>query len=141
MPPVFRLPLAELSSPGVESRAVEQIVPVPQADSIGGIADAGVHAGLEGRRPIAGIYRHLKFRVDYSGHGDPNVITAPFAIPVIADREVLVGRPANVQLPAALNAPGGVTYSLSPALPSGLTFNSLTRTITGTPVATAELTE
>ncbi len=105
------------------------------------INEVGQFVRVEGTVPREGIYRQLKFRVDYSGHGEPNAITAPFAIPVITGREAFVDRPANVQLPAALNAPGAVTYSLSPALPEGLTFNPSPRTITGTPVATAELTE
>ena len=71
---------------------------------------------VEGRRPRVGISKHLRFRVNYSGHGEPNAITAPFAIPVITGRDVFTGRAVNVQLPAALNGPGDVTYSLSPAL-------------------------
>ena len=96
---------------------------------------------VEGRRPRVGISKHLRFRVNYSGHGEPNAITAPFALPVITGRDVFTGRAVNVQLPAALNESGDVTYSLSPALPSGLTFNASTRTITGTPAATADLSE
>ena len=96
---------------------------------------------VEGSRPRVGISKHLRFRVDYSGHGEPNAITAPFAVPVITEREVFSGRAANVQLPAALNGSGDITYSLSPALPSGLTFNASTRTITGTPAATADPSE
>ena len=96
---------------------------------------------MEGSRPRVGISKHLRFRVDYSGHGEPNAITAPFAVPVITEREVFSGRAANVQLPAALNGSGDITYSLSPALPSGLTFNASTRTITGTPAATADPSE
>ncbi len=40
---------------------------------------------------------------------------------------------APLQLPAAADGAGTVTYSISPALPAGLTFNSATRQITGTP--------
>ena len=64
---------------------------------------------VEGRIPRSGVYRHLKFRVDYSGHGESNAITAPFALPVISAREAFIRRIVNVQLPAALNASGAVT--------------------------------
>ena len=38
-----------------------------------------------------------------------------------------------LQLPAATDGNGPLTYSLSPGLPAGLTFNASTRQITGTP--------
>ena len=48
---------------------------------------------------------------------------------------------ATLTLPAATNDDGTLTYSLSPALPDGLTFDADARTITGTPsVVMAETT-
>ena len=41
----------------------------------------------------------------------------------------------NVTLPAATGGNGTVSYSLSPALPSGLSFNTTTRVLSGTPTA------
>ena len=41
-------------------------------------------------------------------------------------------------LPAASGGDGTLTYALSPALPSGLSFDAATRTLSGTPTATAE---
>ena len=40
-------------------------------------------------------------------------------------------------LPAASGGDGTLTYALSPALPSGLSFDAATRTLSGTPTATA----
>ena len=40
-----------------------------------------------------------------------------------------------LELPSATGGDGALTYSLSPALPAGLTFNASTRTITGTPTS------
>ena len=43
----------------------------------------------------------------------------------------------TVTLPAATGGSGTITYSLSPALPAGLSFDASARTISGTPTATA----
>ena len=43
---------------------------------------------------------------------------------------------APEELPAATGGVGAVTYTLSPALPAGLTFDAASRTIGGTPTAT-----
>ena len=54
-------------------------------------------------------------------------------------REFIVGqRVEDVVLPAASGGTAPLTYSLSPALPAGLTFDAATRTIAGTPSAAAE---
>ena len=45
-------------------------------------------------------------------------------------------RKADDVLPAVTGGTAPITYSLSPALPSGLSFNAATRTISGTPTAT-----
>ena len=54
-------------------------------------------------------------------------------------REFIVGqRVEDLVLPAASGGTAPLTYSLSPALPAGLTFDAATRTIAGTPGAAAE---
>ena len=53
-------------------------------------------------------------------------------------REFVVGqRVEGLVLPEALGGTNPLTYSLSPALPAGLTFDAATRTIVGTPQAAA----
>ncbi len=44
----------------------------------------------------------------------------------------------TLTLPAASGAAGAITYSLSPGLPDGLSFDAAARTITGTPTETAD---
>ena len=102
---------------------------------------SGQFARIEGRLTLGDIHYHSKFRVDYSGHNEANDIDAPFAIPFISARDTYTDRVANVQLPAALNAPGPVTYSISPALPNGLALDPATQRITGTPTATVDYAE
>ena len=46
----------------------------------------------------------------------------------------------TLQLPAATGGVGALTYSLSPAPPSGLTFDAATRQLTGTPTAAQKAT-
>ena len=54
-------------------------------------------------------------------------------------REFVVGqRVESLALPAASGGTAPLTYSLSPALPAGLTFDVATRTIAGTPRAASE---
>ena len=54
-------------------------------------------------------------------------------------REFIVGqRVEDIVLPEASGGTAPLTYSLSPALPAGLTFDAATRTIAGTPRAAAE---
>ena len=54
-------------------------------------------------------------------------------------REFIVGqRVEGFVLPEASGGTAPLTYSLSPALPAGLTFDAVTRTIAGTPRAAAE---
>ena len=53
--------------------------------------------------------------------------------------EFVVGqRVEDLVLPAASGGTAPLTYSLSPALPAGLTFDAVTRTIAGTPRVAAE---
>ena len=54
-------------------------------------------------------------------------------------REFVVGqRVEGLTLPAGTGGTAPLTYSLSPALPAGLTFDAATRTIAGTPRAASE---
>ena len=54
-------------------------------------------------------------------------------------RDFIVGqRVEDLVLPAASGGTAPLTYSLSPALPAGLTFDAATRTIAGTPRAASE---
>ena len=47
------------------------------------------------------------------------------------------GTPVTLNLPAATGGDAPLTYSLTPALPAGLTFNASARTISGTPASSA----
>ena len=59
--------------------------------------------------------------------------TAPaFAVPSIPDRFFFLNEVVALTLPAATNGNGASTYTLTPTLPAGLTFNATARTITGT---------
>ena len=54
-------------------------------------------------------------------------------------REFVVGQPVEgLTLPEGAGGTAPLTYSLSPALPAGLTFDAVTRTIAGTPRAASE---
>ena len=67
------------------------------------------------------------------------VVTAPaisFASN-IANQALVVGTAVNLTLPTATGGVGSFTYSLTPALPSGLTFTAATRALAGNPTATA----
>ena len=56
----------------------------------------------------------------------------PGPSPVVANQMYLAGKPVSVQLPAA-SGDGAWTYTLTPTLTNGLTFNPTSRTIAGTP--------
>ena len=54
-------------------------------------------------------------------------------------REFVIGqRVEGLTLPEGTGGTAPLTYSLSPALPAGLTFDAVTRTIAGTPTAASE---
>ena len=60
----------------------------------------------------------------------------------IADQTYIQNEPiADLTLPTATGGDGALTYSLSPALPRGLTFDATQRTITGTPEVMQTATE
>ena len=52
-----------------------------------------------------------------------------------------VGEAVNVTLPSASGGNPPLTYSVTPALPAGLTFNATSRTISGTPTLLKPRTE
>ncbi len=59
----------------------------------------------------------------------------------VADQVWVTGKAiTDLILPAATGGNGAVTYSLTPALPAGLSFTAATRTISGTPTATVAKT-
>ncbi len=55
----------------------------------------------------------------------------------VADQDWLTGVALSLVLPAATGGNGALSYSLTPALPAGLTFDADTRAISGTPASTA----
>ena len=61
----------------------------------------------------------------------------------ISDQTYVVGEAIEAELPAVPEGLGTppFTYSLSPALPAGLTFDSATRTLSGTPTAASAATD
>ena len=80
--------------------------------------------------------RSLDFTITVEDESQPD-------IPDIANQVYYQGQSLGsngVVLPAANGGNGMVTYSLTPALPNGLSFNAATRTITGIPSALASAT-
>ena len=72
-----------------------------------------------------------------------NLVRAALAFGVVPplDRVFTVNREiTNLVLPAATGGAGAVTYTLTPELPAGLAFTAATRTLSGTPTATAATT-
>ncbi len=65
----------------------------------------------------------------------------PLALNGVPDQLYTVGTPVNLVLPAATGASGELTYTLTGALPAGLTFDAVSRTLSGTPSTAAEVTE
>ena len=59
--------------------------------------------------------------------------TLSFGSETIDNQAWVVGTAASVTLPEATGGNGTITYSLSPALPSGKTFTASTRVLDGTP--------
>ena len=67
--------------------------------------------------------------------------TAPtFGGATIADQTYITGETVALTLPFATGGNDGITYTLTPALPAGLTHNGTARTITGNPTATLTAT-
>ena len=66
----------------------------------------------------------------------PTDRTPDFGTATVSAQTYTVGQAiTTLTLPAASGGDGTLTYSLSPGLPAGLTFNAAARTITGTPTA------
>ncbi len=64
-----------------------------------------------------------------------------FSGEMIDDQEYIAGSPIKpVTLPAATGGNGGLRYSITPALPTGLNFTSATRVISGTPITAVSKT-
>ena len=73
--------------------------------------------------------------ITIEGPGSQIPPTPSFGSGTIREQTYWVGQDVGaVQLPAASGGFGTLSYTLSPALPSGLTFDPLAHTITGTPV-------
>ena len=58
----------------------------------------------------------------------------------IAAQDYITGTAIEVTLPVAVGGNGAIGYTLTPALPAGLTFTSATRTLSGTPTAVHDAT-
>ena len=65
--------------------------------------------------------------------------TAPTFSTAIAGQVFVVAEAVNLVLPEATGGDGELTYSLSPELPAGLTFDPETPLLSGMPVALADL--
>ena len=65
--------------------------------------------------------------------------TAPTFSTAIAGQVFVLTEAVSLMLPEAIGGDGELTYSLSPALPPGLTFDPETRLLGGMPVALADL--
>ncbi|ORU93176.1 MAG: hypothetical protein A6F72_06390 [Cycloclasticus sp. symbiont of Poecilosclerida sp. N] len=64
-------------------------------------------------------------------------VATALALPKPADQVYVVGAATNVILPAATGGDGSYTYRLTGTLPTGFSFASGTRTLSGTPTSTA----
>ena len=69
------------------------------------------------------------------------VAVLSFGSETIADQTWETDTAVDLTLPASTGGAGGTEYTLSPALPAGLTFDETARTITGTPTAALTSTE
>ena len=78
-------------------------------------------------------------------NNDPMPTPGPDSMPVLGDpvlgQTYVVGAPVDVTLPEATGGDAPLTYSLTPALPAGLTFDAATRTIAGTPTTATAAAE
>ncbi len=80
----------------------------------------------------------LTFAITVAVTGD---LTPTFGMETVADQTYTADQAITIfTLPAATGGNGTLTYSLAPALPGGLTFNAVARTISGTPTAAASAT-
>ena len=97
-------------------------------------------------RVIAGTPREVMDETEYTLATDGDGATLTFTISVVADRlpafgtstgvaaqRYIIGDSIRVTLPEATGGDGTLVYILLPFLPSGLRFDSATRTISGMP--------
>ena len=66
--------------------------------------------------------------------------TLSFSPATIADQNFTVGTAVNLTLPSATGGTSPYAYTLTPALPAGLQFDAVNRTISGTPTAATPAT-
>ena len=66
--------------------------------------------------------------------------TPSFGGATVSAQTFTIGTAVDLTLPAATGGNGASTYTLTPALPTGLTLDAATRTITGTPTTEAGAT-
>ena len=120
-------------------------------DALGAWTDIPSSAGNSiTAKEVSGLTNHVSYTfavraVNSVGNSaqSSSVVVTPFAAEsspsfgseTIADMELVQTRSVSVTLPAATGGNGVLTYQLSPALPSGVTFNPATRTISGSPSA------
>ena len=69
--------------------------------------------------------------LSYTGSDAADPLT--FGSESIANQSLIVGTAINLTLPEATGGEGTTTYSLSPTLPTGVTFTAGTRVLAGTP--------
>ena len=67
--------------------------------------------------------------------------TPSFGGAAVSAQTFTIGTAVDLTLPAATGGNGAITYTLTPALPTGLIFNAAARTITGTPTTAAGATD
>ncbi len=70
----------------------------------------------------------------------PPTDSAPDFPVTVPDQTYVVDQAVSVTLPPATGGDGTLTYTLTPALPVGLSFNASTRTIAGTPTSAVSST-
>ena len=88
---------------------------------------------------IFSITVNKKLSIDLSDLFGSGKIVPTDALDGATIREFVVGQHVDgLVLPAGIGGSAPLTYSLSPALPAGLTFDPATRTIAGTPQAASE---
>ena len=99
------------------------------------------------RRPNSRLRRPVSFRIQGQGRlplvslvltTTVEANTAPdFTGKSVEAQTYTQGSAVSVSLPASATGNAPLTYSLSPALPAGLSFDASTRTLSGTPTTSA----
>ncbi|MXY99207.1 hypothetical protein F4Y93_00660, partial [Candidatus Poribacteria bacterium] len=83
----------------------------------------------------------LTFTITVTTIPVPPTDSAPDFTVTVPDQTYVVDQAVSVTLPPATGGDGTLTYTLTPALPVGLSFNASTRTITGTPTSASASTQ